>query len=217
VFLVDNQRYVKKDASLLNNMAAINQLIVDPFYDLLCAGEEKKPKHIGARLVDAGDIIQTLSGWTVLGYGTSHLAAIRLPFERTRNFRKKSTETHKGLRAMEQAISNLSLKCNPKDASSALYLLSGPKVETNMDLVKELGDCLRDLAPEAVIRYGDYPRGTATLKITVILSQLKDVEKVRSYYSKLVDLIQEKERKQADIEAKIKELIDSSTDIPSLL
>ncbi len=217
VFLVDNQRYVKKDFSLMNNMTAINQLIVEPFYDLLCTGEEKKARHIGARLLDAGDIIQTLAGWTVLGFGKSQLSAIRLPFYRTRNFRKKSTETHRGIQAMDQAISNLSLGCNPKDSGSALYLLSAPSVEMNMNLVKELGDCLRDIAPEAIIRYGDYPRKQSAVRTTVILSQLKHVEKVREYYSKLPDLIQEKERRQEDIEAKLKELIDASTAVPSLL
>jgi len=217
VFLVDNQRYVRKDSSLINNMDVINRLIAEPFYDLLCAGEEKKAKHIGVRLLDAGDIARTLEGWTVLGYGKSQLAAIRLPFERTRNFRKKSTETHKGLQAMDQAISNLSLKCNPTDSGSALYLLSAPTVEMNMDLVKELGDYMSELAPEAVIRYGDYPRKTSTLKITLILSQLKNVEKVREYYDRMPEVIREKERKQEEIEAKLKELIDASTAVPSLL
>jgi len=216
VFLVDNQRYVKKDSSLVSNMTAINRLIAEPFYDLLCAGEEKKAKHIGARLLDAGDIGQTLAGWTVLGYGKSQLSTIRLPFERTRNFRKKSTETHKGLQAMDQAISNLSLKCNPQDSGSALYLLSAPSVETNMDLVKELGDYMSEMAPEAVIRYGDYPRASNALKITVILSQLKQVEKVKGYYDRMPEVVREKERRQQDIEAKLKELIDASTAVPSL-
>jgi len=164
VFLVDNQRYIGKDSSLVNNMAAINRLIAEPFYDLLCAGEEKKAKHIGVRLLDAGDIGRTLSGWTVLGYGTSQLPVIRLPFYRTHNFRKKSTETHKGIQAMDQAISNLSLKCDPRDAGSALYMLSAPTAEMNMDLVKELGDYLSEIAPEAVIRCGDYPRKSSARK-----------------------------------------------------
>jgi len=217
VFLVDNQRYVKKDSSLVSNMATINKLIVEPFYDLLCAGEEKKAKYIGTRLLDAGDIIQTLAGWTVLGYGQSDLSSIRLPFYRTQDFRKKSTETHKGIQAMDQAISNLSLKCNPTDAGSALYLLSGPSVEMNMDLVKELGDSLRDLAPEAIIRYGDYPRKQNALRTTVILSQLSALEKVREYYGRMPGLALERERRQEDIEAKLKELIDASTSVPSLL
>jgi len=217
VFLVDNQRYIREDSSLGSNMDAINRLIVEPFYDLLCAGEEKRPKNIGSRLLDAGDIIQTLGGWSVLGYGKSQLSIIRLPFERARNFRKKCTETHKGIQAMAQAVSNLSLRCDPKDSGSALYLLSAPKVEMNMNLVKELGDWLRDVAPEATIRYGDYPRNESTLKITVVLSQLKRVDMVKEFYGNLVDLMQEKKKKQKIIDAELNELIEASTEIPSLL
>ncbi|MFC2069172.1 tubulin/FtsZ family protein [Chloroflexota bacterium] len=217
VFLVDNQRYITKDSSLENNMDAINHLIAEPFYDLLCAGEEKKSRNIGTRLLDAGDIGQTLGGWTVLGYGKSHLSPIRLPFERNRNFRKKSTETHKGIQAMDQAISNLSLDCNPEDACSALYLLSAPTKEMNMSLVQEMGDYLREVAPEAVIRYGDYPRGGSALKVTVILSQLKTVEKIKRYYLELADSIKENQQKQKDTMAKFQELADASDSVPSLL
>ena len=39
VFLADNQRYVRKDMSLMNNVDKINRQIAEPFYDLLCAGE----------------------------------------------------------------------------------------------------------------------------------------------------------------------------------
>jgi len=216
-FVVDNQRYVKKDSTLSNNVSRINQLMVDPFYDLLCAGEEKKVKHIGARLLDAGDTMQTLCGWTVLGYGKSHLPAIRLPFKRTNNFREKGTETHKGIQAMDKAISELSLECNPQDASRALYLLSAPPREMNMDLVKELSDYLKDLAPNSIIRYGDYPRGGATLTITVILSQLKNVAKVRKYYDEFPEALEKKRAIEEDMEAGLRELMDAPVSIPTLV
>ena len=215
IFLVDNQQYIKKDSSLIQNMDAINQLIAEPFYDLLCAGEEKKAKRIGTRLLDAGDIIQTLGGWTVLGYGISQLPVIRSPFGR-RNFRKKSTETHKGIQAMDQALSNLSVECNPEDSASALYLLSAPTKEMNMNLVKELGDYMGEVASEAIIRNGDYPRGESSLKITVILSQLNSVEAVREYFDKMPNLLREKERRQQRNEARVKELIEASMVVPSL-
>jgi cell division GTPase FtsZ len=217
VFLVDNQRYIKKDASLANNMAAINRLIAEPFYDLLCAGEEKKAKNIGVRLLDAGDIGRTLSGWTVLGFGKQDLGMVKIPFIHSRNFKKKGTETGRAIQAMDQAISNMSLTCNPKDAGSALYLLSAPSIEMNMDMVKELGAYLSEFAPSAVIRYGDYPRSTNELKITVILSQLQDVEKIRQYYDRMAELSSEDMERQQDIDAKLKRLLEASANVPSLL
>ena len=217
IILVDNQRYIKKDYSLKNNMAKINQLIVEPFYDLLCVGEEKKVKNIGARLLDAGDIMQTLNGWTILGYGKSDLPLLRLPFERARNFRKKSTETHKGIQAMDGALSELSLECNPKDSSRALYLLAAPPKEMSMDLVKELGDYLKEVASEAIIRYGDYPRGKGTLTVTVMLSQLRHVEKVKRYYDAFPVAMEKKKAIENEREVGLEELTDASVTIPSLL
>jgi len=216
VILVDNQRYVRKDFSLKNNLAKINTLIVDPFYNLLCAGEEKKAKHVGAKTLDAGDIIQTLLGWTVIGYGDSRLRRFKLPIG-TKSFREKSTETHKGIQAMDEAISELSTRCNAKDAGRALYLLSAPAQEINMDLVKELGDWLKDLAPNAIIRDGDYPRMSGALNVTLILSELSDVEKVRQYYNKSTNLVPIIKQRQKEVEAKLKTIEETGKDIPTLL
>ena len=217
VILVDNQRYIKKDASLRNNLSRINELMVEPFYDLLCAGEEKKAKYIGAKTLDAGDIIQTVTGWTVIGYGKSQVPVLSLPFARKSDFRTKSTEIHKGLHAMDEAMSELSLTCKPADADRALYLLSAPSKEMNMDLVKELGDYLRGMCPAATIRNGDYPRERGILEVTVILSGLSNVDKVRDYYSQSVELIPEFEKRRQEIEVKLRDMEDVGKDIPTLL
>ena len=217
VFLVDNQRYVRKDSSITSNMSKINAMIADPFYNLLCAGEEKKTKYIGGKLLDAGDIIQTVVGWTAIGYGKSDVPLFKWPREWKSDFRKKGAEIQKGIQAMDEAISELSLRCNPIDSRRALYLVSGPSKEMNMDLVKELGDYMRDLAPEAIIRNGDYPRERGLLDVTVILSELSDVEKIRDYYIKSTDLIPEFAKRQKETEVKLRAIEDTSKDIPSLL
>ncbi len=217
VILIDNQRYVRKDFSLRNNLDKINDLIVEPFYNLLCTGEETKSKHIGVRLLDAGDIIQTISGWTVIGYGKSDLPLIKFPFESSRNFRKKSTEIHRGLQAMDEAVSELSLKCSPMDAGRALYLLSAPAKEMNMELIKDLGDYLREIASEAIIRNGDYPRQRGSMDVTVILSELSDVEKVRNYYTESVNFMPEVKKRQRRVESKLSKIDEAAKDIPSLL
>ena len=217
VIVVDNQRYIRKDSSLRNNLSKINELIAEPFYDLLCAGEEKKAKYIGAKTLDAGDIIQTLTGWTAIGYGRTQIPMFNLPFPRKSDFRSKSTEIHKGIQAMDEAISELSINCNPIDSSRALYLLSAPSKEMNMALVKELGDYLRGLAPKATIRNGDYPREKTLVEVTLILSGLSDIEKVREYYSKSTDLIPEFKRRQEETDARLKTMEEVGKDIPSLL
>jgi len=216
IFLVDNQRYIRKDFSLKNNLAKINALIAEPFYNLLCAGEEKKGKYIGARTVDAGDILQTLSGWSAIGFGQSAIPI----FKRLRassHFRKKSAETNKGTHAMDEAVNELSITCNPADASRAIYLVSAPAKEINMDMFKELGDYLRGIAPKATIRDGDYPREKHTLDITLILSELSDVAKIRDYYTKSTLLIPEFKRRQEETESKLKTMDEVGKDIPSLL
>jgi len=217
VFLVDNQRYVAKDFSLMNNLSKINSMIVSPFYNMLCAGEEKKQKYIGAKTLDAGDIMATISGWTVIGYGQSDVGRIRLPFEQNRNFIRKNMETNKGIQAMDAAIGDLSLGCNPADAGRALYLLTAPVKEMNMELVKELGDYVRDLCPQATIRSGDYPREKGNLDITLILSELKQVEKVRKYFERSTRYIPEVKKRREDASVSLKELEDAAKDVPSLL
>jgi len=217
VFLVDNQRYVRKDSSIQANLTKINSMIAAPFYNLLCAGEEKKSKYIGAKLLDAGDIIQTVVGWTVIGYGKSEAPLFKWPGEWRSDFRKKSSEIQKGVQAMDEAISELSLKCNPADSRRAMYLVSGPAKEMNMDMVKEIGDYMRDIAPEAIIRNGDYPRERSLIDVTVILSELSDVEKIRNYYLRSTDLIPEFKKRQEDTEDKLRALEDVAKDIPSLL
>jgi cell division GTPase FtsZ len=215
VFLIDNQRYVRKDFSLRNNLTKINALIAEPFYNLLCAGEEKKAKHIGAKIVDAGDIIQSLAGWTVIGHGSTRLPA-RSPFTSS-SFLKKSTETHRGIQAMDEALSELSLKCDPADSGRAIYLVSAPAREMNMDLVKGLGDYLRTISPEAVIRNGDYPRNGNQINITLLLSEFNVLNKVKGYYTKASGAIHQLKGRREEFEGKLKEIEDASKDLPSLL
>ncbi len=217
IFLVDNQRYVMKDSPLTVNLAMINIMIAQPFFNLLCAGEEKKSKFIGAKILDAGDIIQTLVGWTTLGYGRSHTSTFKSFFNQARDFRDKATETQKGIQALDEAISGLSIKCNPLDSKRALYLVSAPAKEINVDLIKELGTYIKNMAPEAIIRSGDYPREKGNLDITVVLSEMSDVEKVRNYFTKAINLIAELKKRQEGVVSTQRGIDITIKDIPSLL
>ena len=213
VILIDNQRYISKNFSIRSNLAKINALIAKPFYNLLCAGEEKKPQYIGSRILDGGDIIQTLAGWTVIGYSKSQKARIKNPFD----FRDKMTESQRGAQVMDNALSELSLQCNPKDAGRGLYLLSASPKEMDMNLVRDLGAHLKRIAPEAIIRTGDYPRGDGAVHVTVILSELSGVNKIVNYFTQTIELVTALKKKREGIEVEHRDLGEAFKDIPSLL
>ena len=217
IFLVDNQRYVMKDSPLTHNLAMINSMIVQPFFNLLCAGEEKKSRFIGAKILDAGDIIQTLVGWTTLGYGRSQTSIFKSFFRSARDFRDKASETEKGIQALDKAISGLSIKCNPLDSKRALYLVSAPAREINVNLIKELGTYIKNMSPEAIIRSGDYPREKGNLDVTVVLSEMSDVEKVRNFFTKAINLIADLKKRQEGMVSTQRGIDITIKDIPSLL
>jgi cell division GTPase FtsZ len=217
VFLVDNQRFVKKNISIKNNLAKINTLLVEPFYNLLSAGEETNPKYIGSRVLDAGDIIQTLAGWTVIGHGQARVSRMRFPGKDNLHFRDKMTETQKGIQAMEHAINDLSLKCSATDARRALYLLTAPPEEMNMDLIKELSASLKNIAAEAIIRSGDYPRGKGSVDVTVILSDLTNSRKVMEYFTKTIGYISIAEKRRRGTQHGQRGIEEAFKDIPSLV
>jgi cell division GTPase FtsZ len=213
VFVVDNQRYISKNHSIRGNLAKINSLIAEPFYNVLCAGEETRPQYIGSRILDAGDIIQTLTGWTVIGYSRTQLGRMKNPFD----FRDKMAEGQRGVQLINNAISELSLRCNPADAGRGLYLISAPAKEMDMSLVKDIGTHLKHVAPEAIIRSGDYPREKGSLSVTVILSEFSGMRKIIDYFTQTIDLITAIKRKREGIEVEHRDLADAFKDIPSLI
>ena len=116
---------------------------------------------------------------------------------------------------MDAAIAELSTKVAPRDAGRAMYLISAPVKEINMDLIKDLGDWLKDLAPNAVIRNGDYPIGKK-LDITLVMSDLSDVEIVRNYYNKSTALVPIMKLRMEEVKAKLQNIDNAGKDIPTV-
>jgi tubulin-like protein CetZ len=215
LFIFDNQRLGKKGETLNGSFAQINRQIVEPFYDLLCAGEETKGKFIGSKTLDAGDIKQTLTGWTCMGFGRVEVPVFNFSIGKSR-FTSRSTQIAKGVQAMEIALANLSLDCNTADAARALFLVSGPAGEMNMEIVKQIGVHLREIAPKATIRNGDYPREKDSIDVHVVFSALSHLTKIREYYVKSSNLIREYQTRKQDREKDLREMGDLAKDIPAL-
>ena len=85
------------------------------------------------------------------------------------------------------------------------------------DLIKELGTFIKNMAPEAIIRSGDYPREKGSLDVTVVLSEMSDVEKVRNYFTKAINIIAELKKRQDGLISTQRGIDITIKDIPSLL
>ena len=217
VFLADNQRYVRKDASLLNNMEKINRQIAEPFYDLMCAGEVTKGKYVGSRTVDAGDIIATLEGWTAIGIGRTELPSFRFPWEiKKRHFREKALETFRGTQALDATVTEMSITCDAKDAGRATYILAGPPKELNMDMVKSISDYVKQMSPNAIIRGGDFPGEKYFIDLTLILSQLSFVPKIKQYYEKATQYAHEHKGQIEETRRRVDALAELGKELPKL-
>jgi hypothetical protein len=90
------------------------------------------------------------------------------------------------MEAMSSALANLSINISLEDAGKALYLLSIPAQGANVDMVKVLGNHLRELTNNAEIRGGDFYWARGVAQVTLIFSNLKYIEKVKSYYDRAV-------------------------------
>jgi len=133
VFLADNQRYVRKDDSLGMSLKRINAMVAEPFYNVMCAGEVLKSKHVGAKTLDSGDIMQSLDGWTIIGFGSASMpqgfGSRKDPAKAS--YKEKSDESVKALQAMDAAMGELSINCYPERRQGFMPVIGPERVPDN--------------------------------------------------------------------------------------
>ena len=190
VFLADNERFMEGDVVpvSMESMLSVNKRIISPFFDLLCASEMTSSRYAGAIALGVGEIVQVLGGWTVIGGGETHIRVAKFPWKREQDFRDKGSETLKVMEAMGEALGGLSTDCRLQDASRALYLLSVPSKGANIDMTKALGTHLREVTESAEIRGGDFYGAKDSIRVTVALSQLDYVARVKDYYDRAINI-----------------------------
>jgi cell division GTPase FtsZ len=188
VFLFDNEKLkTRMTSSSQDELNIINKEIVSHYYDMLCTSEELDPKYAGARTVGIGDMLQTLSGWTVLGLGRTEFPTSRLFQRAAQTFQEKSSETQKAMEAMGVAFGHLSIDLKLDDSSKALYLLSIPAKGANVDMANNLGNRLREVTNNADIRGGEFYGAKDCAQVTVVLSGIHYIETIKRYYDRAID------------------------------
>ncbi len=221
VFLVDNEAYIQKNASLSGNLEAINYEIVFPFIDLLYAGEQRKTKHIN-KVVDASDIIVSLNGWTIMGSGQS-----KIPFWdrlKKKDFTEESDVISYAIAAVEEALAELSLYSKyssleemGKEAGRILFLLRASEKDTYANILSDIEKRLKKFAPEAEIRGGYYPvSGGGSVSVTIVLSQLPRLKRIEKFYAGSDAYLVKEREKEIEMQNKISKLEEKGKNVPSL-
>ena len=211
VFLVDNQKFVRKQESMGLNYSAINRQIADSFMDILCVGEETDRRYIG-EVLDANDVIRILRGPTAIG--VSHAAipevrpASRSWFGRLRvggergqqHFSVSKAQIERARTVVNLALSELSLDCEYiedgkilYDAQHVLGLFSGPANEATEEIVEMMDTTFSELVPGAGRRKGTYPGRTSdTISVTAIVANLgegKAMDRIEWFYREAANMM----------------------------
>ncbi len=214
VILFDNDRFGRGDISLATNLKSMNQEMVMNFYDLFCAGEEKKQKYVGSKVIDAGDIKQSLEGISTIGRGQVALSLF-YPWKKG-HYREGAKESIGAAGALGQAVNNLCLRVNMEDARRILVLVCAPKDVITLATLQQISSILQEKSPESVIRIGDYPRRGKEISLTLVLSKLTQVARMESIFLRAKDLLEVQEIIEASAARKIKKMYETSKNLPDL-
>ena len=213
VFLVDNERYRQVGNNLSQNLRNINQEIARSFSDLCCAGEERRRRHIGSKVMDAGDIKNSLSGISVLGRGEVDLPAFRWKKD---HFREGIREQGSVIAGLQQAEHNSSASFNMDDARKILLLITAPKDAVQVSTMEEISNSFLEKSPKAVIRIGDYPRKGNEISVTLIASQLTKVPRLERLFMQAERLFRVQQEIKEESDIKIERMKEFSKNIPTL-
>ncbi len=186
VFLFDNEK-VMSEASIKSAASndMVNREIVSPFFDLLRASEKVDPRFLGTRNIGVGDIVQSLSGWSAIGYGTAQIPSSGFSlFKKGDNFESKGEETVKVMEAMSAALAHFSIECRLEDARKALYLLCVPSKNANINMTRSVGNRLRELTNNGEVRGGDFYGVNDIATVTLIASRITYLDKIKDYYER---------------------------------
>jgi cell division GTPase FtsZ len=213
VFLLDNERFGRMDVSISRNFSDMNRDMVRNFYDFFCAGEEKRQKYIGSKVIDAGDIKQSLASVSAVGRGGIDLVASRGKGE---GYRQGVKESVSAAGALSQAENNLSLRINLKDARRILVLVSAPREVLTLGLIQEIFTNLQDRSPEAIVRIGDYPHAGREFTISLIASELTRVPRLEEMYQMAEVQLKKGSEIRKDTGEKIQHIFSMSRNLPAL-
>jgi cell division GTPase FtsZ len=175
VLLFDNNIWKNDTISINRSHEQMNHELVKPLVVLLGAGEVTKASRVGIKVVDASDIIATLSGIGFIGFSSMKVKSTsqKLLFFRQRKSSidqlKPSLNCCTVIR--DAATLRMSGQCNLGAAHKALVIISGDPSELSMEGFRDAKAWIQTSVGHGEVRGGDYPiPGASNLSGIVLAS-----------------------------------------------
>ncbi|MFQ6095920.1 MAG: cell division protein, partial [Candidatus Bathyarchaeia archaeon] len=170
LIIFDNESWKREGTSIGESYLHMNLTMVKPFGYLLGAGESTTGSRIGVKVVDAGDIINTLGGFSVVGYAERRVEKGFSLFNKSNSMERLDTSTL-CYSIIKSAASpeNLTAKCDIRDAEKGLTLVSGPPKHLDREGIEMGRRYLEDAVWGAEVRGGDYPLPRSKNMVGVVL------------------------------------------------
>ncbi|MCH8896735.1 MAG: hypothetical protein IIC33_00360 [Chloroflexi bacterium] len=238
VFLVDNEKFVRKNQSMNVNFSQINRRIADSFMDILCVGEETDRRYIG-EVLDANDVIRILKGPSAIGIShtavppqkssNSLLGRLKHNYgpSKSKHFSVSKAQIERAQNVVHAALAELSLDCEyvedgriMYDAQNVLGLFSGPAHEATEEIVEMMDNAFADRVPGAGRRKGTYPGRTSdTISVTVMVTNLgqgQAMSKVEWFYKEAIKMMGNTKEMRASREQHWEEVNRAADLLPNL-
>jgi len=184
ILLFDNNIWQRDGVTVKRSYDQMNLEIVRSLQVLFAAGEEASPEHVGGKVIDASDIINSIQGFASFGYSgwvKSWSEVLKDTGKRALGGKKGTFEqldpANRILSLIQGAAAGrLSCDCDIKSSSKALVVVAGNPNEMNKEGMDRAKQWLEEATGGAEIRGGDYPSPYARELISsVLFSGLKEI------------------------------------------
>ena len=195
LIIFDNDSWKREGTSVAKSYHNMNLMMVRPFGYLLGPGESESGRKIGVKVVDAGDIINTFRGLSVIGYAEKEIERSFSPFNKSDSMERLNTSTlcHSVIKSAATP-GNLTAKCDVTDAEKALLVVSGPPEQLDREGIEMGRKYLEDAVWGGEVRGGDYPIpksrslvGVVLLSGIVLVPRVKEILDRGAVYQKELD------------------------------
>lgn len=225
LFLFDNDAWKMEGTTLRESFSYMNEELARRFGIILGAGEQTSAGTVGEKVVDASEIINTLStgGISSVGYAreeiTSGGGGGGLPFFRKKKVSVDTLDTTTRIVSLVRraVMGRLTIPCDVTTAEKALVLVAGPPEHLDRKGVEKARIWIEELIEGTEVRGGDYPvPGSKYVADVVCLSGVSEVPRIKELQKQALEAQDKIKEFATKKDKKITDLLSSDENLKPL-